>query len=510
MSNFKSRIDKFYGISKAGSSFRIEIFAGIATFLAMAYILTTNPFMMQLGSDPLRTSALLIATALSSILATLVMSLYARLPYALAPGVGLSSMVGVVIAAGMFSYSNVMAIVLMSGILFMMVSFIPIGVNKETQRVITIREKIFDSIPATLKIAIPAGIGLFIAFIGLQNAGVIVKSDGTLIGLVDFGKDAWQLGGAAMNALICLIGLVLIAILSHFKVKGAILFGILGATIIAIPLKVADLAIIKGETVSWAFWENFGKFFSMDSNEGSLGLLFKDGFKFPAGSVMTVIVLIITFGMIDMFDTIGTVIGCSSGHPELLDGDKPKNYNKLMYTDSGSSIFGAIFGTSTVTTLVESSTGIEAGGRTGMTSLVVALLFVLSIFILPVFAFIPSAAAASALIFVGVLMMSGVGKINFLDARTAIPAFVTIICMPLAYSITDGLGLGIILYVAITAVCKLVELIKNTKNKTQTAGDTVDPNQPEVKSKSQKSELNWILVVVAVLFLVYFLFKYRP
>lgn len=537
----KARLDKFYGISASGSNFRTEIFAGIATFLAMAYILTVNPFMMQggfMGGSLNRTSALLLATALSSILATLVMSLYAKLPFALAPGMGLNSMVGVIAVAGVgayaFSYSNLMVIILLSGIVFWLVSFIPVGIDKESKKVITLREKLFDCIPPTLKIAIPAGIGLFIAFVGLQNAGVIIADGGTIVGLVKFDAQSWTMGGPAMQALVCFVGVMLIAILSHFKVKGAILFGMLGATIFAIPLQVAELSILKGESVSWAFWESFGKFFSMDNAEGSFGLLFKGGFDFPTGSILTVIVLIISFGVIDLFDTIGTVIGCSAGHDSLLDesGHKPKNYNKMMLVDSSSSIVGAIFGTSTVTTFVESSTGIEAGGRTGMTSLVVTLLFVLSIFILPVFAFIPSAAAASALIYVGTLMMHGVGKIDFLNARTAIPAFVTIIAMPLTYSITDGLGLGIILYVIITAVCKLVELIQAKSKKSpqlettinsdgsistdgtvdMTTSDTalIDTHSEQKnKNKTKEPEMNIITIAVASLFLVYFLIKDR-
>lgn len=431
---------------------------------------------------------------------------------------GVNAMIGGIIGGGVgayaysyadgnpmeFSFGNAMLITLISGVLFLLLTVIPCGKNKETGKLIGIREKIFEGVPEGIRIAIPVGIGLFIAFIGMQNAGLIVTNGFTQVGLVSFKEWGLQLvqwgnGGveaeAAKGAIVCLISLFSIAVLSHYKVKGSVILGILIGTVIAIPLGVANIDIIAGKGgVSWKFWENFSTFFSMDEAEGGSFLAaFTSGFKFPAGTAFTIIVLVISFCMLDMFDTMGTVLGCCTKANLLDENGKPINFTKTMLSDSIATCTGALLGTSTVTTFVESGTGIAAGAKTGLTALTVAGMFLLSIFLLPIFAFIPSAAAAGALIYVGVLMMSSVVKIDFTDLRVAVPAFITIVMMPLAYSITGGIGLGIISYVIINIVCYIVEIIKYAVV-SKKGGEAVKPKWP----------VSIVTGVITIFFLIYF------
>lgn len=514
MNKFGEKLDKRFKITERGSSIRIELMAGIVTFLAMAYILTTNPFMMQgFGATTARTASLIIATAFGAIIGTLLIAFLANMPFAQAPGMGLNAMVGTITAFGVgsgasavkFGFANAMVIVFISGILFLIVSVLPCGKNKETGEWITVREKIFDGIPHGLRVAIPVGIGLFIAFIGLQNAKIVVDG-GTLVDLVDFTH--FELGNAACQAIVCLFGLIIIAVLAKFNVKAAVIIGILAGTILAIPLKVADVNVIAGKGgVSWKFWESFKDFFSFDSEKGAFGLLFTEGFSFPKGSVMTVIMLVITFGMIDMFDTMGTVVGCATGAGLIDEKGKPFAYNRLMYADSIATVAGSMLGTSTVTTFVESGSGVAAGGRTGLASVFTALMFLLSLFILPIFAFIPSAAAASALIYVGVLMMSNVKNIDFADARVSVPAFLTIIGMPMFYSITKGIGIGILAYVVINLITYVVSIIAYSVKSKKTAGATADGSESAGGGEpieKPKFNISVVTFIIAALFCVYF------
>lgn len=489
------KLDSFFDISERGSNKKIEIFAGITTFLAMAYILIVNPNNILWGgtADP-RFSSVFIATALGAFLGTLLMALLAKMPLAQAPGMGLNAMVGTIVGGAMgfsYSYGNAMMLVFISGIIFLLLSFIPCGRNKRTGELISLREKIFDGMPKTIKTSISVGIGLFIAFIGLQNAHIITDNQFTLLQLIDFNNpELWHKGGEACMAVVALFGLLVIGVLSHYKVKGSVIIGILSATILAIPLGVANTNVLTGSVpgISWKFWENISSFFSGD-NTVFLSL-FKGGFTLPEGALLTSIMLIVTFAMIDMFDTMGTVVGCCSNANLLDDDGKPINYGKMMYADSIATITGSLFGTSTVTTFVESGTGVAEGGKTGLTALTTAILFLLSIFLLPLFAFIPSAAAASALIYVGVLMMSNVVKVDFKNVKNSIPAFMTIITMVLAYSITKGIGMGIISYVVIDAVIYFTDLISyklgNTKNKPH-------------------SDITLVTIIIFILFLIYFL-----
>ena len=491
----RSKLDKYFDISNRNSSMKIEIFAGLTTFLAMAYILIVNPNNILWGgvSDP-RFSSVFIATALGAFIGTLLMALLAKMPLAQAPGMGLNAMVGTIIGGAMgfsYSYGNAMALVFISGLIFLILSFIPCGRNKKTNKLISLREKIFDGMPKAVRTSISVGIGLFIAFIGLQNAHIITDNQFTLLQLIDFNNpELWHKGGEACMAIVALFGLLVIGVLSHYKVKGSVIIGIIAATILSIPLGVADITILTGKVpgISWKFWENISNFFSGD-NTVFLSL-FKGGFKLPEGSLMTSIMLIISFSMIDMFDTMGTVIGCCSS-TNLMDEDgKPINYGKMMYADSIATITGALFGTSTVTTFVESGTGVSAGGRTGMTALTVSILFLLSIFLLPLFAFIPTAAAASALIYVGVLMMSNVINVDFKNVKNAIPAFMTIITMVLAYSITKGIGMGVISFVVIDAIIYFSDLIGYKLG---------------ITKEKPKTEITLVTIIVFILFMIYFL-----
>ena len=489
-----SKLDSFFEIQKRKSNVRTEIFAGITTFLAMAYILTVNPNNILWGgtADP-RFSSVFIATALGAFIGTLLMALLAKMPLAQAPGMGLNAMIGTIVGGAMgfsYSYGNAMMLVFISGIVFLLLSFIPCGKNKKGEY-ISLREKIFDGMPAVIRTSISVGIGLFIAFIGLQNAQIITDNQFTLLQLVDFNNPAlWVKGGAACCATVALFGLVVIGVLSHYKVKGSVIIGILAATVLAIPLGVADTKILSGTIpgISWKFWENIGNFFA--GKDTVFLSLFRGGFNLPTGSIMTSIMLIITFSMIDMFDTMGTVVGCCSNAKLLDDKGKPINYGKMMYADSIATITGSLCGTSTVTTFVESGTGVAAGGKTGLTALTTAILFLLSIFLLPLFAFIPTAATASALIYVGVLMMNNIFNVDLENVKNAIPSFITIIAMPLTYSITEGIGLGIISFVVLDLLIYVIDSIRFVNGKTK---------------EKPKTEVTLVTIIVFILFLVYFL-----
>lgn len=504
-----SKADRYFKLTERGSAVSTEIFAGVTTFLAMCYILVVNPNqMLYSGTEHVLWPSLFIATAFAAIIGCLLSAFLANMPLAQAPGISVTIMVGGIIGGGVgeyaykfsdgtpmaFSFGNAMLIALISGMLFFLLTVIPCGRDKNTGRLIGIREKIFEVIPESIRIAIPVGIGLFIAFIGMQKAGLIVNDEYTLVGLVSF--KSWGVGEyAAKGAIVCLISLFSIALLSHYKVKGSVMLGILIATIVAIPLNVADVGIIAGKgDVSWRFWENFANFFSMDEKEGGSFLaVFTSGFDFPKGTAFTVIVLVISFCMLDVFDTMGTVLGCCTKANLLDEYGKPVNFSKTMLADSISTCAGALLGTSTVSALVESGTGIAAGGKTGLTALTSAAFFLLSIFLLPLFAFIPVEAAAGALIYVGVLMMGSVVKINFNDLRIALPAFITIVMMPLTYSITSGIGLGVISFVIINGLCYLIDLIKYAATKKK--------NEEAVKPKWT---ISVVMLVITAFFLVYF------
>ncbi len=489
----KEKLDKYFEIKKRKSSFKIEFFAGLTTFLAMAYILVVNPNNILLnGTGDPRFTSVFISTALGAFLGTLLMAILAKMPLAQAPGMGLNALVGSIIggSAGFaFSYGNAMAFVFVSGIIFLLLSFIPVG-KKQNGKVISLREKIFDGVPKPIRTSISVGIGLFIAFIGLQKANIIVADEFTLVKLLEFNKsESWTLGGAGYTAVVALFGLFVITILSHYKVRGSVIIGIAAATLLAIPLGVADIDILLGKTpgISWKFWESIGDFFG--NNEVFLSV-FDGGFNLPEGSLLTSIMIIISFSMIDMFDTMGTVIGCCKNANLVDNDDKPFNYGKIMYADSTATIFGSLLGTSTVTTFVESGTGVAAGGKTGYTALTTAFFFLLSIFLLPLFAFIPAAAAASALIYVGALMIQNIKDVDFINIKNAVPSFITIIVMVLSYSITDGIGAGIISFTIIDFIIYAIDKIRYSSG---------------IIKEKPKTEITWITFIIFILFLIYYL-----
>ena len=470
------------------TSVKTEIIAGIVTFLSMAYILTVNPAQILVGMENAAAywPSVFIATAFGAVIGTLLMAFLAKMPLAQASGMGLNSMLGGLIAIWgadtygvRFTIGQAFSMVLISGVIFLLLSIIKIKGK-------TFRELVFDGMPVAVRSAISVGIGLFIAYIGFQNAGVIVASPYTQVELVNF--TSWD---ASKTAILALIGLFIIAILDKMNVKGSVIIGILGATIIGIPFGITDLSILAGNSdgISWKFWENFQNFFA---GENSVFLSFTSVFKegFPEGSLFTIIMVIITMCMIDMFDTMGTIVGCCGGNRILSDeNNKPYNYGKIMLSDAVATCAGAMLGTSTVTTFVESGTGVSAGGRTGLTAFSTATLFFAAIFAMPLFAVIPSCATAAALIYVGVLMMkNNIKHIDFGNAVKATSAFLTIVVMILAYSITKGIGVGILSYTLMSVVAYVIEVIKAAITKTE----------------KPKWEVSAVAIIVSLLFCVYF------
>lgn len=484
MSNFA----KLVGFDKSKTTVKTEIVSGIVTFLAMAYILTLNPLLMlnMFAGDQYAHlySSVFVATALGGFLGTLLMAIYAKLPLAQAPGLGLNSMVGGLLGGSLIgfalSFGNAMLLVLLAGVLFLLLSIIKLhGVS--------IREIIYKAIPETVRKAISVGIGLFIAIIGLANAGIVTAGDGTVIGMVKF--SSWDMAVIG-PALVCLFGFFVIAVLSHFNVKGAVIIGILAATLLGM---VPAIGVTQWSGETWKFWEHFQGFFSFDTASGGTFLAsLTEGFKFADGvPVMSLVMVVITFCMVDMFDTMGTCVGCCSAAGLMTEDGVPVNYNKIMVADSVATAAGALIGTSTVTTFVESGAGISAGGKTGLTALTTAALFLLSIFCLPLFASIPGAAASAALIWVGCLMLRGIKDVKVDEVKDVVPSFLTIAMMPFGYSITTGIGLGILSYVLIALCSYAAEWVKYALNKSE---ERVKPVW----------DLHVVLLIVAALFVVYF------
>lgn len=438
------KLDNFFGITKAGSNVRTEIVAGVTTFMTMCYILMVNAGMFSdpygIGVELLGVSygAIYIATALSAIIGTLIMGLVAKLPFAQATGMGLNAffVYTVCLISGM-TYAAALVIVLISGLLFLALT------------VLGLREKIFQAIPQSVRAAIPAGIGLFIAFIGMQNVGIIVDSDATLVDLHSLNflpeGNQWGVmeGGSivgVMPILVCFITFILIAVLSAKKVKGSVFIGMLGGTALWYILA----ASVSGYYDSFNFSFHIGQNFE-DFGTQAVGQVFANGFTDLAGTnAMTVITAILAFAMVDMFDTIGTLYGAATAGDMLDENGNVPNMRKAMLADSIATCAGAIMGTSTVTTFVESSAGVAEGGRTGLTSVVVAILFFIAIFLSPLAELIPSVATGAALMYVGVLMIGNIKNVDFSKVENAVPAFLTLAMMALTYNISYGIALGLI------------------------------------------------------------------
>ncbi len=419
-------LEKFFKLKENNTNVKTEIMAGITTFMTMAYILAVNPnILSDAGMDK---QAILLATALASFIGTVLMALLANYPFALAPGMGLNAYFAYTVVLGYgYSWQVALLAVFIEGLIFIILS------------VTNVREAIFNAIPMTLKSAVSAGIGLFIAFIGLQNAKLVVNSDSTLVTYQNF-KDNFNSVG--MGALLALIGVLITGFLLVKKVKGGILFGILITWVLGIVCELigfykpnADLgmySVIPTAFVSFDFsplGNTFGQVFKAD---------------FGALKIMDMVVIVFAFLFVDVFDTLGTLIGVSSKANMLdKDGKLPRIKGALL-ADAVATSAGAILGTSTTTTYVESASGVTEGGRTGLTAVTTGLLFLLAIVFAPLFLTIPSFATAPALIIVGFYMIASVAKINWDNMLESIPAFLCIAAMPLAYSISEGIAIGVI------------------------------------------------------------------
>jgi adenine/guanine/hypoxanthine permease len=402
--------EKFFKLKANGTNVRTEVIAGITTFLTMAYILAVNPSI--LSATGMDANALFTSTAIAAIAGTLVMALWAKLPFALAPGMGLNAFFAFTVVIGMgHTWQFALTAVLIEGIIFILLT------------IFNVREAIANSIPTSVKTAISAGIGLFIAFIGLQNAGVIVNQDVTLVTLGDI---------TSGTALLGLIGLIITSVLVVKKVKGDLLIGIILTAVIGIPLGITQ---ING----------------FISAPPSIEPIFMQ-FEWTEVFTFDMLVVVFTFLFVDIFDTLGTLVGVSTKAGMLDSKGRIPNAKKAFMADAIGTTAGAMLGTSTVTTYVESAAGVSEGGRTGMTALITALCFGIALFFSPVFLAIPAAATAPALILVGLYMLGPIRQLEFDDFSETIPAFICIIAMPLAYSIAEGITLGVLSYVIINLI----------------------------------------------------------
>ena len=410
-------MDKFFKISERGSTVRAEIIGGITTFFAMAYIIFVNPGL--LSQTGMGFNAVLLATCLSAALGTFLTAMLANVPFAQAPGMGLNAFFTYTICFSMgYTWQQGLAIVLLSGILFLIVAVSPI------------RSMIIRSIPSFLKNAISAGIGLFIAFIGILNVSLVGFGGGVpALQFALTGEDGLKVMNSA--GILAIIGLLITAILLAYKVKGAIFIGIIITTIIGIPM---------GQTVYTP------QAFSFSILGETFGKLSFTGLTAVDGGIVALITAVISFALVDCFDTVGTLIGTATNAGMTDKNGNLPGGDRALIADAIATCCGAVIGTSTVTTFVESSTGIAEGARTGFSSLVVSVLFLLSCFAAPVAHVVPSAATAPALIIVGVLMLKGATGINWNDFEEACPAFLIISIMPFGYSISDGIGFGFISY----------------------------------------------------------------
>ena len=407
-------MEKLFQLQAHKTNVRTEIIAGLTTFLAMAYILAVNPLILSdAGLNP---GSVFTATALSAAIATLIMAVLANLPVALAPGMGLNAFFTYTVVIGMkYSPATALTAVFLEGLLFILLSFF------------NVREAIVESIPINLKKAVAAGIGLFITLIGMKNAEIIVDNPATLVGLGNVTSGAALLG---------IIGLVITAILYVLHVPGSILLGILITTVIGIPM---------GVTAPFGGWENWS-IISAPAAPTFWNFDFSNIFSFQFFTVF------FSFLFVDIFDTVGTLVGVTN-RAGLIDknGNIPRVKQALL-SDAIGTVFGAMLGTSTVTSFVESTSGVAAGGRTGLTALTTGVFFLIALIFSPLFLLIPSAATAPALIIVGFLMLSAAAEIDFKDPTEGIPAFLTIVMMPFTYSIAEGIVYGILSYVILKAI----------------------------------------------------------
>lgn len=427
-------LEKMFKLKENNTTVKTEVIAGITTFMTMAYILAVNPNMLSAaGMDR---EAVLIATCLASFVGTLAMALLANYPFALAPGMGLNAYFAYTVCGNMgYSWKVALMAVFAEGIVFIILSLT------------SVREAIFNAIPSALKKGVGAGIGLFIAFIGLQGAHLVVDNTSTLTSYVDFAAN-WHTQGIC--AVLALIGLIITVVLYVKGVKGSILIGIIATWILGMICQAAGIYTIDAEAGFYSLYPTFAI-----TDFTSIGKTFGQCFTadFNGVKVFDFIVVLLSFLFVDMFDTIGTLIGVSDKAGMLDENEKLPRIKPALLADAIATSVGAIFGTSTTTTYVESSAGVGAGARTGLASVVTGLLFLVAIFFAPIFTAIPGFATAPALIFVGFLMVSAILKVNFEDATEAVPAYLCLLAMPLMYSIAEGIAIGVISYVVINLIC---------------------------------------------------------
>ncbi|MCD5414229.1 MAG: NCS2 family permease [Clostridiales bacterium] len=409
-----TKLDSYFRLSEKKTDLRTEVLAGTTTFITMAYILFVNPLILaDAGMDP---NSVFMATAISAAIGTLIMGLYANLPFAQAPGMGLNAFFtyAVVLTLG-YTWQQALGIVFISGIVFIILT------------VTSARKAIVEAIPLSLKHAIGGGIGLFIALIGFKNAKIVVGSEATLVTFGSFEQS---------GVVLAIIGLVIMGALMARKQKGAILIGIVATTLIGIPMGVTDLNLVNN--------------FSFDMSPTFLQLdlvgLLTAGEKGLLGTLLSVITVIISFSLVDMFDTLGTLIGTGAKAKMLDEKGNLPNMNKALLSDAVATSAGALLGTSTVTTYVESAAGVSEGGKTGLTSVTTGILFIFSIFLAPIALMIPKEATAPALIIVGILMMGTLKEIDFENFEEAMPAFFTLALMAFSFSIANGIAAGIVFF----------------------------------------------------------------
>ena len=430
-------LEKMFKLKENNTTVKTEVIAGITTFMTMAYILAVNPNLLSVPTGAgMDREAVLIATCLASFVGTLAMALLANYPFALAPGMGLNAYFSFTVCGNMgYSWKVALMAVFAEGIIFIILSLT------------SVREAIFNAIPSALKKGVGAGIGLFIAFIGLQGAHLVVDNSSTLTSYVDFAAN-WHTQGIC--AVLALIGLVITVVLYVKGVKGSILIGIIATWILGMLCQAAGIYTIDAEAGFYSLYPTFAitDFTSIGKTFGQCLTADFNGVK-----VFDFIVVLLSFLFVDMFDTIGTLIGVSDKAGMLDENEKLPRIKPALLADAIATSVGAIFGTSTTTTYVESSAGVGAGARTGLASVVTGLLFLVAIFFAPIFTAIPGFATAPALIFVGFLMVSAILKVNFEDATEAVPAYLCLLAMPLMYSIAEGIAIGVISYVVINLIC---------------------------------------------------------
>lgn len=439
-------------LSNENVDYKKEVMAGITTFLTMAYIIAVNPSILGVTGMP--TGALVTATCLAAGIATILMGIFANLPFALASGMGLNAYFAYTVVLGMnISWETALTAVFAEGIIFILLTLF------------RVREAIVKAIPKCLKNAVTAGIGLFIAFIGFQDAKVIVLNESTLVSLGNFKMPTF---------LIAFLGLLIIAVLEKKKVKGSILIGILVSTCAAWLYALYDPAYARALGISLP--NGILKFESIAPIAGKIDF----NYIFNTKNIGTFLTIVCTFLFVDFFDTIGTFVGVSSRAGLMDEEGNMKNMSKGLMVDAIGTTGGACLGVSTVTTFVESSTGVAAGGRTGWTSVTTGILFLIAMFFSPLFIAIPTCATAPALIYVGYLMLGSVKEINFSDVTEGVPAFLTIALMPMAYSIGDGLTFGVLSYVIINILYNLFF----------------------AKTKEEKHKISPIMIILGVVFIL--------